>query len=87
MKEELAKEARFERLRLERTPTGDIVMPLKDEHITSDEPAHVICPVCKEDKRVSVMTEDEYWYRCPSCKYLAGKKKRPPSSRRGPMVV
>ncbi len=87
LKSLLERKQRFDKYRLERTPTGDMVMPLKDEFISSDEPAHVICPACKEDERVSIMTEDEYWYRCTSCKYLAGKKKRPPSSRRGPMVV
>ena len=87
LKSLLEHQQRFDKYRLERTAVGDLVMPLKDEFISSDEPAHAICPACKEDQRVSVMTEDEYWYRCSSCKYIAGKKKRPPSSRPGPMVV
>lgn len=86
LKERLAKEARFDRYQLEQTPTGHFVLMFKKEDKTDGSPEHAICPVCKEDERLSVMPEDEYWYRCPTCDYVAGKKKQPSPRRRvGPM--
>lgn len=82
LKQRLSKEERFDQYRLERTSTGSFVMQLKDEHVSTETPAHVICVRCKEDNRLSVMTEDEYSYRCPACPHVAGKKLRPPYSRR-----
>tara|TARA_B100000929_G_scaffold205405_1_gene163571 strand:- start:1996 stop:2448 length:453 start_codon:yes stop_codon:yes gene_type:complete len=87
LNQRLSKEERFNLYRLERTSTGDFVMPLKDEHVSNEQPAHVICPTCKENDRWSVMNEDEYWYRCSSCQYVAGKKKQPPPRRHGPMAL
>jgi len=87
LKQRLSKEERFILYRLERTATGDFVMTLKDEYVSTELPAHVICPKCKEDDRLSVMNEAEYWYRCSSCKYVAGIKRQPPLRRGGPGIV
>jgi len=84
LKEIISKDERFEQYRLERTAIGDFVMSLKDEHVTEDQPAHVICIRCKESGRVSVMNEDKYWYRCSSCDYMAAIQHRS-IPRRGPM--
>ncbi|WP_108447889.1 hypothetical protein [Halomonas sp. BN3-1] len=88
LKDQLERAARFDKYQLQQTSTGDYVLVLKDEFAVDGTPKHVICPVCKEDERLAVMTEDGHWYRCSSCKYVAGKKKLPPPRRRtGPMVV
>lgn len=80
----LERQQRFDKYRMERTALGYIVLPLKDQYVSSDCPAHAICPRCKEDDRLSPMKEDQYRYLCISCKYVADKKKRPPHSRSGP---
>src|SRR5690554_2511441 len=64
LKEELAKEARFERYRLERTPLGSHILQLKEEFVTPHNPHHPICPVCREDGRLSHLTKDECMYIC-----------------------
>ncbi|WP_136254171.1 hypothetical protein [Onishia niordana] len=88
LKDQLEKAARFDKYQLQQTSTGDYVLVLKEEFAVDGTPKHAICPVCKEDERLAVMTEAEYWYRCSSCKYLAGKKKQPPPRRRtGPIVM
>lgn len=78
LKEELAKEARFEQYRLERTPMGGYIMPLKDEHVTDDREAHAICVVCRENGKATPLTEHKLLYRCPVCKAEAWKEPKPP---------
>lgn len=77
LKEQLASEQRFERYRLEKTPLGGYVMPLKDEHVTADCPPHVICHHCKEGGRVSIMNETSVRFSCRACGYVAPKKSNP----------
>jgi len=85
---ELDNKARFDDYRMEKTPMGGYILPLRDEYVTDDRPPHAICHPCKEDGRLSVLTETEYRYVCPSCQYTAGKKPSPRfNRRRGARVV
>lgn len=84
LKEELEKQQRFNKYRLEWTEGGYLIMPLKEEHVTDDQPPHAICPRCKEDDRLSVMNDDGLWYKCTSCGYLAcrrGRNRHPHSNK------
>lgn len=60
----------FTQYRLETVAAGDYILSLKDEHISDEQPAHAICIKCRSEDRLSVMTEDEFWYQCPSCDHL-----------------
>ena len=82
LRAELDNETRFDDYRLERTPMGGFIFSLRDKHVTEDRPPHSICPCCKEDGRLSVLSDSEYRYDCPSCQFVAGKKPRPPRYRR-----
>ncbi len=77
LKEELAKEARFERYRLERTPMGGFILRLKEGYESEDEVAHSICHLCKEAGSRSILTENSYCYECGTCGHRAWKKPRP----------
>lgn len=87
LKAALDNEERFQDYRMEKTPMGGYVMPLRDECATDDRPPHAICPQCREDSRLSVMTETEYRYVCPSCQYTAGKKPSQRFNRRRGRVI
>lgn len=81
LKEALAAEERFERYRLERTPMGGFILRLKDEYESEDEVAHSICHLCREARKRSILSEDEYCYECGSCGHRARKKPRPRRAR------
>ena len=73
---------RFDDYRLVRAPMGGYILTLKEECVTEDGPPHSICPRCKEDGRLSVMTDTDYRFYCPACPFAAGKKPRPPRNQR-----
>lgn len=83
LKEQVASEQRFERYRLEKTPMGGYVMPLKDEYVTTDCPPHVICHHCRESGRVSIMNEASTQFSCKACGYVARRARRDYGSRPG----
>ncbi|NIC05760.1 hypothetical protein [Billgrantia bachuensis] len=68
LREKVEKEERFECYRLERTRLGGYIMPLKEEYVSPDQPAHAICVHCREDGKRSVLAHYEYNYYCNSCK-------------------
>lgn len=82
LKGELDDKKRFEDYRLERTPMDGFILTLREECVTEDCPPHSICPRCKEDGRLSVLSESTYRFDCPSCQFVAGKKPRPPRNQR-----
>lgn len=69
---ELDDKQRFEDYRLERTPMGDFILTLKEGCVTDDRPPHSICPRCKEDGRLSVLSESEHRLACRACRFSAG---------------
>lgn len=69
--EKLQKEERFERYRLVETPMGDYIRELKEEYVTEDEPAHAICVHCREDGRLSILSNEDLRYRCRHCQRSA----------------
>lgn len=71
LREEMAKEARFERYRLVETPMGDFILQLKEEHVTDEEPAHAICTYCSEEGRLSYLSKGSHRYRCSACRRSA----------------
>lgn len=81
LKSELEDKKRFEDYRLERTPMGGFIFTLKEGFTTGDRPPHSICPRCKEDGRLSVLSESEYRFDCPACPFIAGQKPRPARPR------
>jgi Zn ribbon nucleic-acid-binding protein len=82
LKSELDDKRRFDDYRLERTPMGGYIFTLKEECVTDDRPPHSICPRCKEDGRLSPLSESSYRFDCPACPFVAGKKPRPPRNKR-----
>lgn len=82
LKAELDDKKRFEDYRMERTPMGGYILTLKENCVTEDNPPHSICPLCKEDGRLSPLAESEYRFDCPACQFIAGKKPRPARHRR-----
>lgn len=82
LKSELDDKRRFDNYRLERAPMGGYIFTLKAGCVTEDCPPHSICPRCKEDGRLSVLTDTEYRFDCPACPFVAGKKPRPPRNQR-----
>lgn len=81
LKADLDDKRRFEDYRLERTPMGGFILTLKEGFVTEDRPPHAICPRCKEDDRLSVLSESEFRFDCPACQFIAGKKPRPARHR------
>lgn len=68
LKKQLEKDQRFDRYCIRKVEySGDVIFTLKGEFVTQEEPAHDICPLCKEAGRVSYLAKDELYYRC---KYL-----------------
>lgn len=85
LKAQIENNRRFEQYRLEKTPMGYYFMPLRDDFVTSDQPHHSICHVCREKGIRSILTEQDNAYTCPSCKYIAWKVS--PPKRRSRNVV
>ncbi len=83
LREKLQKTERFERYRLEQTPMGDFILQLKDKHVTDEEPTHAICTYCREEGKLSYLSEGSHRYRCRTCLRSAWIKpvERRPRSR------
>lgn len=64
LKEQLSKETRFDRYFIEKTPLGGFVLRLKPEEVTAQEPDHRACPSCKEQERLSLLSEGKFSYDC-----------------------
>lgn len=77
LKAELDDKKRFEDYRLEKTPMGGFILMLKESCITDDRPPHAVCPHCKEDGRLSVLSESACRFECSTCRFNAGKQPRP----------
>ena len=87
LKEEIAKKERFKRYRLEATPFGGYIFRLIPELAEGGEPDHAICPKCKEEDKLSLLSRNAINYFCQSCEYVAFFKKPEPRPRRGSRVV
>lgn len=86
MKQKLSQEARFEQYRLEKTPKGYFVLKLKDEYVNDENPSHAICYLCKEQGKVTPMSEHSRSYACPTCKYVAWLEDQPPRFKKQRVV-
>lgn len=71
LKAKMSREERFDQYRLKETPQGGFILELKDEYVTGDNPPHNICPVCKEEGKLSVMPKGRNHYSCSACDYSA----------------
>lgn len=80
LKDQIESDRRFDQYRLEKTPVGFYFMPLRDELVTVDCPPHSICHVCREKGVLSILSEHENAYTCPSCGHRAWKVS-PPKKR------
>lgn len=81
MRLKLSQEARFDQYRLERTSQGHFILSLREDLVSTDNPPHAICHVCREKGIKSILNEAEPFYSCPTCKYMAWKV--PPAPARG----
>lgn len=79
MREQLAREARFDRYYVEKTPLGGFVLRLKPEEVTPQQPDHRACPNCREHGRLSMLAEEDLFYRClvKDCGFLAEHTENP----------
>ncbi|WP_087112073.1 hypothetical protein [Halomonas citrativorans] len=69
LKQRLSNKDLFSQYRLVQVAAGDYIMSLKDEYVSDEQPVHAICIKCKSEDRLSIMTEDEFSYQCPSCEH------------------
>jgi len=72
LKDKLKKEERFDDYVLRETPVGGrYILELRSECITPDRPAHAICPLCREDGRLIVMSKNDTHHSCSKCRFSA----------------
>ncbi|WP_417835240.1 MULTISPECIES: hypothetical protein [Pseudomonadota] len=83
----LSQEARFDQYRMERTLQGHFILSLKEDFVSTDNPPHAICHVCREKGTRSILDEAEHLYSCPVCKYIAWKVPPAPARRRSRNVA
>ena len=77
LKHRLNKEERFDDYELCETPLGGrYILKLRQECITQDRPSHAICPQCKEDGKLIIMTKNETHYSCSKCRFSAFHTRR-----------
>ncbi|ANQ83691.1 hypothetical protein dqs_0615 [Azoarcus olearius] len=82
-KEQLAKQADFDRYRLCEPYRGTYLWKLRDDMRDPDEPSHYVCPVCKEDGTLSHLSgPDDYStsVECPRCKRSFSVRETAPRS-------
>ncbi|MDR5857963.1 hypothetical protein FZZ93_02355 [Halomonas eurihalina] len=73
LRDQIESDRRFSQYRLEQTPAGSYIMPLRDEYVSEEFPQHSICHVCREKGTLSILSEYPNLYICPSCEYKAWK--------------
>ncbi|MDY0251207.1 MAG: hypothetical protein RBR45_14325 [Pseudomonas sp.] len=65
LKKQLEKDQRFDRYYMQKIEySGDVIFTLKDDFVSLEEPAHDICPHCKEQGRVSYLMKSRSQYVC-----------------------
>ena len=72
LKKQLEKNHKFERYALCPTSTNSIVLALKDEFVTAEEPMHYICVNCRDDGVFSPLShtrEMEYYCTKTGCEF------------------
>lgn len=74
LKKQLERDQRFDRYCMRKTEySGDVIFTLKSDFVTQEEPAHDICPLCKEAERISYLAKSEHYYQCKyqGCGFLS----------------